>query len=191
MVTTPLLQPQVSGSEPSSSPSSPTQLHAKPLVLVTFDENETYSISNRIFSILLGDSVDSSLIGTTDSNYYNHYSEISTVEGKLDLYTSAVGCRRQRLLLRRRQDWRCRSHLVRTNSNGVPFSDYYFNSSYPGISTPRYGPTTSTRLPFSKRGKNHFACDQDQWISQQAKNYYHGELEIPDGAHPPVYPYAY
>ena len=50
------------------------------LVLITFDENETYSIENRVFSILLGDVVPQSLIGTTDSNYYNHYSEISTVE---------------------------------------------------------------------------------------------------------------
>lgn len=50
------------------------------LVLITFDENETYSIENKVFSILLGDAVPESTVGTTDSNYYNHYSEISTVE---------------------------------------------------------------------------------------------------------------
>jgi acid phosphatase len=50
------------------------------LVLITFDENETYSIQNRVFSILLGDAVPKELVGTTDPNYYNHYSEISTVE---------------------------------------------------------------------------------------------------------------
>jgi acid phosphatase len=50
------------------------------LVLITFDENETYAIQNRVFSILLGDAVPKELVGTTDPNYYNHYSEISTVE---------------------------------------------------------------------------------------------------------------
>jgi acid phosphatase len=50
------------------------------LVLLTFDENETYSIQNRVFSVLLGDAVPKELVGTTDDNYYNHYSEISTVE---------------------------------------------------------------------------------------------------------------
>jgi len=33
-----------------------------------------------VFSVLLGDAVPTELEGTTDGNYYNHYSEISTVE---------------------------------------------------------------------------------------------------------------
>jgi acid phosphatase len=33
-----------------------------------------------VFSVLLGDAVPAELEGTTDDNYYNHYSEISTVE---------------------------------------------------------------------------------------------------------------
>jgi len=57
------------------------------LVLITFDENETYSTQNRVFSILLGDSIPQELVGTTDSHYYNHYSEISTVEANWGLYT--------------------------------------------------------------------------------------------------------
>jgi acid phosphatase len=57
------------------------------LVLITFDENETYSIRNNIFSILIGDSIPDDLVGTSDDNYYNHYSEISTVEANWDLYT--------------------------------------------------------------------------------------------------------
>lgn len=40
------------------------------LILVTFDENETYEISNRVFSILLGGAVPEELHGTTDSNFY-------------------------------------------------------------------------------------------------------------------------
>lgn len=60
---------------------------SRTLVLITFDEVETYSKSNRVFSILLGDAVPKSLHGTSDNSYYNHYSEISTVEANWDLHT--------------------------------------------------------------------------------------------------------
>ncbi|KAK9475886.1 phosphoesterase family-domain-containing protein, partial [Lipomyces japonicus] len=55
------------------------------LILLTFDENETYSIANRVFALLLGGVVSDELKGTTDSNFYNHYSELSTVEANWDL----------------------------------------------------------------------------------------------------------
>ena len=57
------------------------------LVLITFDENETYTIQNRVFSVLLGDSVPKNLIGTKDSSFYDHYSEIATVEANWNLHT--------------------------------------------------------------------------------------------------------
>jgi hypothetical protein len=40
------------------------------LILVTFDENHSYTSPNRVFSILLGGAVPQFLHGTTDSNYY-------------------------------------------------------------------------------------------------------------------------
>ena len=52
---------------------------SRTLVLITFDESETYPKSNRVFSLMLGDAVPDKLVGTTDKNWYNHYSEISTV----------------------------------------------------------------------------------------------------------------
>ena len=57
------------------------------LVLVTFDENHTYTLANRVMAILLGDVIPSNLVGTTDSNFYNHYSELSTVEANWGLHT--------------------------------------------------------------------------------------------------------
>ena len=36
---------------------------------------------------MLGDAVPDKLVGTTDKNWYNHYSEISTVEANWDLHT--------------------------------------------------------------------------------------------------------
>jgi len=41
-------------------------------VLITFDENESYSTQNRVLSVLLGDSVPADLVGTTDSHFCNH-----------------------------------------------------------------------------------------------------------------------
>ncbi|EIM90179.1 uncharacterized protein STEHIDRAFT_145314 [Stereum hirsutum FP-91666 SS1] len=57
----------------------------KTLILLTFDENETYGVENRVYSLLLGGAVPSSLKGTTDSTFYSHYSSLSTVEANWDL----------------------------------------------------------------------------------------------------------
>ncbi|KAL9621672.1 MAG: hypothetical protein Q9160_003925 [Pyrenula sp. 1 TL-2023] len=57
------------------------------LVLITFDENHTYTVGNRVLGILLGDAVPEDSVGSTDTNFYNHYSEISTVEANWNLNT--------------------------------------------------------------------------------------------------------
>lgn len=55
------------------------------LVVLTFDENETYSIKNKVFTILLGGAVPDDLKNTTDSTYYDHYSLISSPVANWDL----------------------------------------------------------------------------------------------------------
>ncbi len=50
------------------------------LIILTFDESESYLAENRVFSVLLGSAVPSSKVGTTDSTRYNHYSLTKTVE---------------------------------------------------------------------------------------------------------------
>ncbi|KAI9022821.1 phosphoesterase family-domain-containing protein [Phycomyces nitens] len=60
------------------------KLLSKTLVLVTFDENATYSRRNRVWSILLGD-IPHHLKGTRDDTYYTHYSSLNTVENNWDL----------------------------------------------------------------------------------------------------------
>jgi len=55
------------------------------LVLLTFDENESYTAENRIFTVLLGGAVPTTLKGQTDSTYYTHYSAISTVQANWQL----------------------------------------------------------------------------------------------------------
>ena len=49
------------------------------LVVLTFDECETYTTSNKVFTILLGAVIPSSLAGTTDNTFYTHYRMLSTV----------------------------------------------------------------------------------------------------------------
>ncbi|KIJ37533.1 hypothetical protein M422DRAFT_211275 [Sphaerobolus stellatus SS14] len=55
------------------------------LILLTFDENETQTVNNRIFSVLLGGAVPQAMRGTEDSTYYTHYSSLSTVQANWGL----------------------------------------------------------------------------------------------------------
>ncbi|KAJ7751922.1 phosphoesterase family-domain-containing protein [Mycena maculata] len=55
------------------------------LILLTFDENETYEIQNRVFSLLLGNAVPDCLRGTIDDTLYTHYSSLSTVQANWGL----------------------------------------------------------------------------------------------------------
>lgn len=57
----------------------------KTLILLTFDENETYTIGNSVYSLLLGGVIPQAMKNTTDSTFYTHYSTISTVENNWDL----------------------------------------------------------------------------------------------------------
>ncbi|KAF8228080.1 hypothetical protein L208DRAFT_1404505 [Tricholoma matsutake] len=57
----------------------------KTLIILTFDENKTGTINNRIWALLLGGAVPSNLHGTTDSTYYTHYSSLSTVQANWEL----------------------------------------------------------------------------------------------------------
>ncbi|KAJ7065131.1 phosphoesterase family-domain-containing protein [Mycena belliarum] len=50
------------------------------LILVTFDENETWEIQNNVFALALGGAVAKHLHGTTDDTLYTHYSSLSTVQ---------------------------------------------------------------------------------------------------------------
>ncbi|KAJ7437921.1 phosphoesterase family-domain-containing protein [Mycena galericulata] len=49
------------------------------LILLTFDENETDSEQNRIWTLALGSAIPLNLRGTTDDTLYTHYSAINTV----------------------------------------------------------------------------------------------------------------
>ncbi|KAJ8122972.1 hypothetical protein ONZ43_g963 [Nemania bipapillata] len=60
--------------------SNPNFNQGRTLIVLTFDESENYLAANRVFTVLLGNAIPSSKIGTMDSTKYNHYSLIKTVE---------------------------------------------------------------------------------------------------------------
>lgn len=61
------------------------------LILLTFDENDSYSAANRIFTIALGGAVPANLKNTTDHTYMTHYSALSSVEANWNLKSLGRG----------------------------------------------------------------------------------------------------
>lgn len=55
------------------------------LILLTYDESETYTLPNRIVSVLLGGAIPKELKGTIDDTFYTHYSILSTLENNWNL----------------------------------------------------------------------------------------------------------
>jgi acid phosphatase len=95
------------------------------LILLTFDESETYTLKNNIFAVLLGGAIPTNLKGTTDGTFYNHYSTISSVSANFGL--PSLG------------RWDCNANvfaLVANKTNyknaAVDTTNLYYNQSYPG-----------------------------------------------------------
>ncbi|KAF9234977.1 phosphoesterase family-domain-containing protein [Melanogaster broomeanus] len=58
---------------------------ARTLIVLSFDENEDYTVNNQVYSVLLGNVIPQTLWNTTDETFYTHYSTLSTVENNWDL----------------------------------------------------------------------------------------------------------
>ncbi|KKA25988.1 hypothetical protein TD95_002168 [Thielaviopsis punctulata] len=153
------------------------------LVTITFDENETYEEQNTILTIVLGDAVPESLHGTKDDSYYNHYSEIATVEANWDLHTLGrwdVGANVFEFVGKHTGD------AIRTYEN---LDHYYFNSSYGGnFSTSGYYPLPAPNLALNKSvsGRTILPSIMETWANSDAPTYYTDTVMNPDGMHSPA-----
>lgn len=58
---------------------------------IAFDETESYTSNNNVYSILLGDAIPSELIGSTNDTAFNHYSQMATVEKNWGLGNLGLG----------------------------------------------------------------------------------------------------
>jgi acid phosphatase len=95
------------------------------LIMITFDETETYTTQNKVFTLLLGGAIPTSLHGTTDNTFYNHFSAISSVSVNWGL--PSLG------------RWDCNANVFETVANATKYdnsivdtTNLFFNSSYPG-----------------------------------------------------------
>jgi acid phosphatase len=65
---------------------SNSKFNNKTCALLTFDENEIYPLENLVYSLILGNAIPIDLIGSNDSTFYTHYSQLSTVEANWGVY---------------------------------------------------------------------------------------------------------
>ncbi|KAG5372357.1 putative acid phosphatase [Yarrowia sp. C11] len=55
------------------------------LIILTFDENHNYFTKNRVYAVLLGGAIPDHLKGTTDDTFYDHYTNLATVQANWKL----------------------------------------------------------------------------------------------------------
>ncbi|KAF8992745.1 phosphoesterase family-domain-containing protein [Cyathus striatus] len=157
------------------------------LILLTFDENGSDDPHNRVFSILLGGAVPKKLIGTSDNNYYDHFSEISTVEANWGLHTLGrydVGANVFDFVAKQTAD---KIRPVSANE----LDSIFLNSSYPGI----FNSQTLSPMPIPNthlvvNGRTVLPQVVATWGSPKLQRCaaYDGSLIIPSALAPPVRP---
>ncbi|CAG8509420.1 6984_t:CDS:10 [Ambispora leptoticha] len=64
---------------------NPNFFDNRTLIVITFDESESYNDTNQIYTLLLGSAIDPSLRGKTDNTPYDHYSMLRSIEVNWDL----------------------------------------------------------------------------------------------------------
>ena len=155
------------------------------LILLTFDENESESQVNRVFTLLLGGAVQGKE-GSKDANYYNHYSEIATVEANWHLNTLGrwdVGANVFQTVAEKTGDV-VRENTAVTGSNPTIFQ----NSSYAGPFNTDVGkapyPAPNVNIVSPKTGRTVLPAIRRVWGNKPS--IYNNGVVIPDGQHPPA-----
>ncbi|KAH7023843.1 phosphoesterase family-domain-containing protein [Ilyonectria destructans] len=156
------------------------------LVLITWDENETYAIQNNILAILVGDAVPKHLVGTTDNSFYNHYSEIATVQANWGLPTLGrwdVGANVFKMVGKKTGD------KIRKWTSEKKFENMFWNFSYAGYfnsdgGNSRY-PAPNLDLEHTFSGRKVYGPVKEEWKKSNAPTYYKDTIELPDGLSPP------
>jgi len=155
------------------------------LVLVTWDESHTYTGQNRIMGILLGDALPKKYIGKKDNNFYNHYSEIATVEANWDLHTLGrfdVGANVFSPVAEKTGD-KIRKWTAKEGRPGL--NHMYFNVSYAGMEnedTEAEFPAPNIKAKHA--GRTVLPAIVEKWKGH-TNTYYSTDLETYDGLHPP------
>ena len=95
------------------------------LIMLTFDENDTYEIGNKIYTFLLGGAVPENLRGSKDDTFYTHYSVIASLSANWGL--PSLG------------RWDCGANLFSWVAEKTGYTNWevdtdglYLNETYPG-----------------------------------------------------------
>jgi acid phosphatase len=122
-----------------------------------FDEDETYTIGNRVMSILLSDIMPTSLVNTTDDTFYTHYSVIASIEANWDLHHLGR--------------WDTHANVLKIVANATgdiirtpDLTNVFFNQSYPGAFAATYwGPMPAPNVSAVVNGRTIFGEVLTQW----------------------------
>jgi acid phosphatase len=152
---------------------------------IAFDENGSDGLQNRVDTILLGNAVPRSLVGTQDATFYNHYSDIATIEANWKLHTLGrydVGANVFSFVAKKTGD------VTRALPN---LDQTFLNASYPGVFNS--GPKAPLPIPNTSLVLNHRTVLPKivaTWGSSalQKCTTYNGSLIIPSNTNPPVLP---
>jgi hypothetical protein len=143
---------------------------------------------NHVAGILLGSAIPKRLVGTTDDAYYNHYSEISTVEANWGLHHLGrwdVGANVWAWVARKTGD------VTRTWNTRIAkgsFESYYWNQSYGGIFSSAVNTTheyVAPNLRLIRNGRTILPAIAQLWRGSSLPDYYRNIIELPDDFHPP------
>jgi len=159
------------------------------LIFLTWDETATSTIQNRVVGILLGGAVPANLIGTTDTNFYNHYSQIATVEANWDLPTLGrydVGANVFSFVAAKTGD-----KIRSLTSPLLSLSKTLLDLSYPGIfNSAKSAPIPIPNTTLVVNGRPVLPQIVATWGSAalQACAGYNGSVGVPSAKDPPILP---
>lgn len=137
--------------------------------------------------ILIGDAVPQNLVGTTDAMFYNHYSEIATVEANWGLNTLGrwdVGANVFDVVAKQTGDTNT-AWPAATSANPTRFFNESFAGPFSSVNVTSYPVPNSLLVRAGRLVLPQVAL---QWGLQQLqqKSYYKNTVQIPDGLNPPV-----
>jgi len=151
------------------------------LIHITFDESHTYSIPNRVLGILIGGAVPEDLSGTTDDNYFDHYSALATVQANWGLATLGrrdVGANVFGFVADQTE-----SQVRKYPGN---LDSVFLNESYPGfLNSKRWAPMPVPNSDLVTQGRGVYFDVQRVWGSLQKETVYNGSLVVPWRYDPP------
>lgn len=156
---------------------------------VTWQANgDVPTARNHVAGILVGSAIPKELVGSADDNYYNHYSEISSVQANWGLHTLGrwdVGANVW--------DWvgRKTGDVIRQWNSAIAggsFESYYWNQSYGGVFSSAASTShvyVAPNVSMQRNGRTVLPSIVRRWSDSSLPDYYQDIIELPDEFHPP------